>query len=294
MNFYREDAHMLRHIMANRKLCVAVVAAILGLAVGSGTQLRASDILTDLSSTVQVYSQSDAGIGSWSVNGVNELSREWFWYSTGAVGSANPEKSIDTLSCTLDSPSDTNANPGYDTLNQEFTKSGQFKVDLAYVLTGSNGTGSELSLQISITNLGSQALNFHWYQLGNFGLGGSSGLDVAQAGVNGHGYYITASEQNGGLSVVTSLNPGANRAQVNLHPTVYNLLTGTQGSNLNNSAGPIGPGNIDSAFQWDLTIPSNGTTSILETQSMSLTVVPEPATLCLLALGGLALLRRKN
>ena len=288
---------MLGYFTAGRKSGVGITAAILGLLIWSGSQVRGSEIpvsLTDLSSTVQVYSQSNAGMGSWTVGAVSELSREWFWYSVGTVGSSNPEQAINTLTCTLDNPSATYVSTGYDTLNQEFTKSGQFKIDLTYLLTGSSGASSDVSLQIAITNLGSTSLSFHFFQLAEFGLGGSSSSNTAQVTTNSHGYYVSASQQGGGTTLSFTASPGANRAQVGIYPAIYNLLTSSQGANLNNSAGPAGPGNTEWALQWDLTIAGNGTTTITEDQNMSLPVVPEPATLSLLALGGLALLRRKN
>ena len=286
---------MFKSVTAVRKSGVGILAAILGMAIWSGPQLRGAEIpitLTDLSSSAQVYSQTDTGIGSWTVNGTNEINRQWFWYSVGTVAANNPAQAINTLNCTLDRPADTYVSG--DTLNQEFVKSGQFDITLTYILSGSGSTGSEMTVQFTVTNVGGQALNFHLFQLANFDLGGFPGQDTAQAGVDGQGSYVNIVERDGNTSLSLTANPGANRAQVDVHPVVYDFLTGSTGGNLSDSVGPTGPGNIDSALQWDLNVPANGTSVVTETENLTVYVVPEPATLSLLVLGGLGLLRRKN
>jgi hypothetical protein len=275
-----------------RASCLAAVA-LLVLAI-SGSLSRGSEIpvtLTDLNTTIQVYSQSDGGMGSWTVEGVNQLNLQGFWFRVGDASSTNLDQSIGTLNRTVSTPLDGNDNPGYDYLYQKFVQSGQFSLSTTYNLTGGDiGTGSsDLGLSIKITNTSAQSLNFHFFQLSDFDLSGSGALDTAQAAKNLGGLFSEVLQQNGTWSVDTVISPGASLAQVDLHPNVYNLLTGPQGD-LNGAAGPVGPGNVEWGFQWNVTLAPGANLLISEDQM----VVPEPATLTLLAIGALSLLRKRR
>ena len=50
--------------------------------------------LSDGNSSVAVSPDTQAGMYNWTINGVNILYQQWFWYR---VGDSGPEKSIDTL-----------------------------------------------------------------------------------------------------------------------------------------------------------------------------------------------------
>ena len=67
-----EDKYMIGKTGSIRACCL-VVAALLAMAVSAfpswGSEIPVT--LTDQNSTVQVYSQTDAGLGSWTVNGVS-------------------------------------------------------------------------------------------------------------------------------------------------------------------------------------------------------------------------------
>ena len=290
-NSYRKGTNMLGYVMTGRKFGAGIVAAILGLAISAGTLAQASEIpvtLTDNNSTVQVYSQSDAGIASWTVNGVNQINREWFWYRVGTASSSNPERSIDTLTAT------DNTVTGNNRLHLAFAQSGQFTIGLSYLLTGgAAGTGSsDLGLMIRVTNTSAQALSFSLFQLADFDLLGSASGDTVQAGRDLHGLYNEVLQQKGTTGLFEAVNsPGANMAQVDIHPAIYNLLTNGQGDDLNNTTGPIGPGNVEWASEWNAVIAPGGVFTISDDQYIQ---VPEPATLCLLALGRLPLMRRRK
>ena len=274
-----------------RAFCLAV-AVLLVLAM-SGPRLWGSEIpitLTDLNTTVQVYSQSNAGIGSWTVNEVNQLNREWFWFRVGDASPTNPEQSIDTLNRVFNAATDNPPNPGSDYLYQQFAQNGQFRVELKYSLTGGEiGTGdSDLGLSIKIVNTSAQPLDFHFFQLADFDLAGTSGSDeawVANANLIGQ-WNVT----RGNSTSTVTVNPSPSLTQVDLHSNIYNLMTNSQGDDLNGTGGWAVPGNIEWGCQWNVTLAPNANLMISEDQIL----VPEPATVTLLAIGALGLLRNRR
>lgn len=277
--------------------CGLGIAMLLVLAI-SGAPSWGSEIpvtLTDQNSTIQVYSQSDAGIGYWTVDGVSQLNRQSFWFRVGDASPTNPEQSIDTLTRTFSNPLDGNGDGDYDYLNQKFVQSGQFSVALAYTLTGGTvGTGSsDLGMSIKIVNTSGQSLKFHFFQLSDFDLGGSGDQDTAQAGKNLSGLCAEVLQQNAIWSVDTVITPGASQAQVDFHPNIYNLLTNSQGDDLNGALGPVGPGNVEWGFEWTVTLAPNANLTISEDQNFQ-EQVPEPACLTLLAIGAIGLLRNRR
>ena len=216
-------------------------------------------------------------------------------FRVGNASPTNPEQSIDTLTRTASNPLDGNGDGNYDYLYQKFVQSGQFSVALTYNLTGGTfGTGSsDLGTSIKIVNTSTQSLSFHFFQLSDFDLGGSGAQDTALAGKNLSGLYNEVLQQNGDWSVDTVISPGTSQAQVDFHPNICNLLTNSQGDDLNGAAGPVGPGNVEWGFEWTVTLAPNANLTISEDQNFQ-EQVPEPASLTLLATGALALLRNRR
>jgi hypothetical protein len=62
-------------------------------------------------------------------------------------------------------------------------------------------------------------------------------------------------------------------------------------NNLNNTGLPFGPGDFSAANQWNFVLNPNDQIAIQT--SMVLTPVPEPATLAVIGLGVLSLMRRR-
>jgi len=151
---------------------------------------------------------------------------------------------------------------------------------------GANGTGdSQLGLQIKIVNTSGQYLDFHFFQLADFDLAGTPGGDTAQV-VNPN---LIKQWDGREISTVT-LNPGPSLTQVDFHPVIYSLLTNSQGDDLNGTLGPVGPGNVEWGAQWDFTLAPGDNLIISEDQLL----VPEPASVTLLAIGALGLLRKRR
>src|SRR2546427_13074298 len=117
-----------------------VVAAWLG---GTSRVEAVPFTLVDANSTFSVESSTQAGAYSWTVNGTEELFKEWFWYRTGTTGG---EKSIDTLPLVSATASDTNGNALNDQLVLVYDN-GAFKLTLQFNLTG--GTVGQTSSQVN-------------------------------------------------------------------------------------------------------------------------------------------------
>jgi MYXO-CTERM domain-containing protein len=86
---------------------------------------------------------------------------------------------------------------------------------------------------------------------------------------------------------------GADAYQVTSYSTLRTALRDDAVTDLDDSGLPFGPGDFTGAFQWDLVIEPGAQATIVEGLSINTDAVPEPAMLSLLALGGLALVRRR-
>ena len=75
-------------------LRVKIILLALALLLTGGYSAKADVVLTDFNSTVVIDPTSQAGMYTWTVDGVDQMWQQWFWYR---IGSAGPEQSIDTL-----------------------------------------------------------------------------------------------------------------------------------------------------------------------------------------------------
>src|ERR1019366_2860784 len=112
--------------------------------------------LTEENSTINIVTNSQAGMDSWTIDGHNVLDQQWFWYRVG--NDPTGQHSLDTLPATytLTDPAD---------LKITFTGA-TFIVTANLSLVGSpsgNGT-SDLSLQFKVKNTSGSSANFHFYE----------------------------------------------------------------------------------------------------------------------------------
>ena len=109
--------------------------AVACLAVGFAIPAQASVILQDLNSKAEVDLTSGAGVYSWTVDGIENLRQQWFWYRVGTVG---PELPLDTIGQPVVKTSDGDWDPGDERVIARYANptGGGLVVTIDYILTG--------------------------------------------------------------------------------------------------------------------------------------------------------------
>jgi MYXO-CTERM domain-containing protein len=261
------------------------VAAVMGSA-----SLASAVALVDGNSVLIVDSSSSSGANVWTVDDQDQLLTQWFWYRVGGVGAGTQEYSIDTLSPAVVSGGGDSATIAY--------SGALFDVSVTYTLAGGSwGSGNALlNEDILIKNTSGAALDLQFFQYSDFDLGGTKGDDnVILSPANSPFELAYQWDSTVGLSEgIVTVNPYASRGDTGLAPNIYNDLQdgGITDLSTTTSGLPLGPDDVEFAFQWDLSLASSGPDSevlISKIKSLTLTPVPEPTT-AVLSLLGLALL----
>jgi hypothetical protein len=236
--------------------------------------VAAAEILTitDGNSTSHFdLSSTGLGMDGWTVNGVNQLYEQSFWYRVDG----GPVQRINAL--TLSSFS----SPAPNELKAVYTGSG-LRIDLDWTLFGAapGYEESDIGELIRITNTSSTALDFHFWQFVDLNLLDTP-LDTSVSIAGGN----TASQNDGILAVSETADvPTPSRYEAGYRQIVLgDMQTGTLSNNASQTNGDLAW-----AFQWDRRISPGG--SLIISKDKSLSVVPEPGALVLLGVGIVGLL----
>ncbi len=236
--------------------------------------------LTDLNSSVFIDDQSQAGAYNWTIDGVDILWQQWFWYRVGNVGG---QTSLDALPVV--------ANQGTpESLDLTYTGNG-FTVAIEYDLTGGlPGTlTSDIAETITIHNTGTTSLDFHFFQYSDFDLNQVNRADVVTINPTLRFVDQVPFGMTGPMLTETIVTPRPSHAEANFFANTLNALNSGNPLTLNDNL-IAGPGDVTWAFQWDKTIGAGG--SFIISKDKNVAPVPEPAPLALLG-GTLILLARK-
>jgi len=270
--------------------CAAGVASVSllcsGVFLASGSaSLASSQIVTliDGNSKAEVDTGSQAGMSQWLVEGQNQLAQQWFWYRVGNTA----ESSIDTIGAPLINV----VNPRSFSVTYA---NAQLAIRVEYTLTGGlPGSGiSDIGETIRIDNVSSAPISLSFFQYSDFNLLGTPNDSSLQLGKNLLGRYNEATQTDGLFSFTeTVATPGAMRGEAAFAGVTLAKLNDNVADNLSNAEGPIGPGDLTWAFQWDFTIQPQRSVVISKDKYLSVPEVPEPSAMTLALLGfGLAIM----
>jgi hypothetical protein len=222
---------------------------------------------------------SNNGMLFWTVDDVNQLFQNWFWYRVGSEGRENSINALNLIG--LDQPTD----------NQLFFAyaSTDFEIALNFTLDGgTEGSGmSSLLEKITIKNTGSNSLDFHFFNYTDFDLTGSGEQDTTKIGSG----IITQS--NNFTLAMEVIDPASSHYEVSPVFNILNALEDNSPTTLASFAEPL-TGDNAFAFQWDFTLEPQKSFSINNYKSITpAKPVPEPTmTLSLIGFSGLMLLWR--
>jgi hypothetical protein len=247
--------------------------------------------LEDGNSVTQVsVGNQGPGMTSWVVNGVNQLSQQWFWYRVGN----GPEQSLDRLNLVFARASDTNENVGDDVLTLKFgtgqtTATSSYLVTVRYSLMGGQAGEqgvSDLGEQIMIENRNAGSLDFHFFQYSNFDLDSTPVDDWVSIAGQGRN-TATQQDAEGHVMTETVVTPAPSRFEAALAGVTLAKLQDGVASDLSNTVF-AGPGDVTWAYQWDFTL-GNGQSFIIS-KDKNMMHLPEPVTMAglLMGIGGIA------
>jgi hypothetical protein len=245
--------------------------------------------LTDDNSSAQFDTATDLNNFNWTVDGVDQLGRQAFWYRIGNVA----EQSVHTLPIGVQGTNDSNFDGNPDQLFVRYLGNG-FRIETRYTLDGGlpGSSVSDMGEQISITNTLDSPLDFHFFQYADFDLGGTPGGDSAVF------TNVNTVQQFKGASQLTEtvVTPIPSHREIAFTPVTFNKLNDGVPTTLSDTP-PIGtvfgPGDVTWAYQWDVLLQPGQTFEISKDKNLRAGApVPEPATCSLLSLASCLLLAR--
>lgn len=245
-------------------------AALSALCLSVTPALATTFTLSDANSVLQVNAGGPQGAFNWTVDGVDILNQQWFWFRVGNA----PEQSIDTLPVIASKVSDglTCSECQLDVLYQ----GDRFTIETKYSLLGGEpgSRTADIGEQIRIVNQRNVSLDFHFYQYSDFDVSRSGG-DVVEIDSN---HFAASQQAELGASMLsqTTSTPPPTHVQAGVGPAIFGKLNDASPTVLNDVL-VAGPGNANWAFEWDTLIPRRG--SYLISLDKSVTPIPEPAAL---------------
>ena len=230
---------------------------------------------------------------NWTVDGVDQIFQQAFWYR---VGNGGPEQSLHSLPILVEGTTDTNFDNDDDTLFVRYAGAG-FNVEVRYTLDGgSTGSGaSDMAEQITFSSTSVSDLDIHFFQYTDFDLNGTGANDSA-AFTNANTVWQF---EPGFEFTETVITPVPTHRELSTHPLTLTSLNDLLPTTLSDTPADgivIGPADVTWAYQWDFTLLPEGQQggSYQISKDKNLQAVPEPSSTALLGIVGLALMLRRR
>jgi hypothetical protein len=264
-----------------RSVLVVFVFFFAALAIQSRGQIYT---ITSQNSSLQI--NLAGGLSNWTIDSVNQLNLQWFYYSVGA----GPVYSIDSVAPWSVPTISHGSSP---TLSETYANS-IIGVTTRYTLQGQPAGSGQATLGTAITlnNTSAASQVYHFYQYSDFDLGGVSGNQNVQFNINGAASaYQVIQNGLGGVTLtgnVTALSGGvaiAPEEQAAIYNgSMFGLGNGNAAPTLNNTL-TAGSGNVVYAYEWNVTLAAAGNLGSSLTISEAQAVVPEPSPVALISSG---------
>ena len=146
---------------------------------------------------------------------------------------------------------------------------------------------SDIGETITLFNRSATALDLHFFQYSDFDLWGTLGGDVVALSRNsltGLFNQVDQTKDFGALSE-TVVTPGATHGEAGFFNQTLSRLNDANPTTLNDNTGPIGPGDVTWALEWDLSLAPGESYIISKDKHLDLVLTPEPSASLLLPLG---------
>jgi hypothetical protein len=254
-----------------------------------GVASAAPVVLTDGNSSVTIDPTDALNHTDWLVDGVDQLAQQTFFYRIGN----GPELNVNSL-VVMGQASNANTLSVQYGLSEDFSF---FSITMTYTLNGGGpGSGSsDLLVDIEIASHNEVPIDFHFWQYSDFDLNATALDTLVQA--SGSPGINTVSQSDSGVALqelVISSMPGAiSHHEVGFFADTLIKLIDGDADTLNDVGGPLGPGDLTWALQWDFTLQPEDSFFITKDLLLTLTppTIPSPSAAAF-GLLGLALYRR--
>lgn len=288
MNNQKHPYTAIVHIL--RQACAVVLPCFLAIQTIKAQDYTITDNNSSIGLNVANGGFGPAGLTSWVVDGVDQLTRQSFFYRVGS----GQEYTLDNITASpLVSLSGNNIEVTY--------ANASFGIKLSYTLQGyAAGTGrSGATMGVNLINYQASPLDFHLFQYSDFDLGGVTGSQSVSF-LKALGKFNRAAQTAGSLwmtntFVGTALPNPTPLVEANTFNATLVSLGDLNQTTFNSLSTNAGPGDVTYAIQYDLLLNAGESFALSETFSMA---VPEPtsAGLIVIAAVGFALGRayRKN